>query len=185
LTPERLHVMEKVAGKAASRYLRVIRVVAREDLEQTAWAAMLGATQNFDPTLGVPFGAYCWMVAIRALSSEVLRASAPVSASDHHLKELRYLFGAPVHDDVRPSSTLAPDAALEHAQRNRAIRDRTRALLGRRGSLFAFALLEGRAHPRDFAREHGLSVGEMYRLTATVRSRLRDDVELHRLWTNR
>lgn len=106
-----------LATAAAKRYARTVFWAAPlvPDMEQEAAWAMLDAAPRWDPTVGVPLGAFLWVAAVRWLRGWLLKQSSPVSGNR---EEMAGLCRAPLKEDMQAPS---PSAESElHAMRVRA-----------------------------------------------------------------
>lgn len=92
-------VAANTALLAASRYARRCWWADREDLEQEAMVAAFAATKTWDEKVGVEFGAYAYRACLLHLRRYLWKNSAPVSAADKKLTELRGLHRAELVDD--------------------------------------------------------------------------------------
>ncbi len=173
----------KIATIAARRYARRVWWAKEEDMRQEALVAVLKARETFDPTHGAPFGAYALRAAMLAIRPYLWKNSSPVSESWHKLPTLRGVHRAPLTDakDVL-ASTACPEAQLEHATWHEAVRDRLLALDPSRG--LGLAVLLERQKPEAVAQQHNVSLAEVRRAVARLRTAVRNDYSLWKLHWN-
>lgn len=81
--------LDKVVAKVAGRYAQLCWWAEEEELKQEAWIAALDATRTWDPTVGVPLGAYAWRAAVLHLRTWLWKNSSPVSAPASASEEVR------------------------------------------------------------------------------------------------
>lgn len=186
MTPEQIRKVQSLGAKAAMRFGGKCWWADREDLAAAAVAAMVDATQRFDPDRGVEYGAYCWRVAEIAVKKALLKASAPVSA--HHRPEvLMGLQRAPLSALEAPGRPAEhnpwADERLTREQFIRRVRQRLIELLGTDGASFALGVLGDEHTTHEVAQHHRLSSWDVRRAADRARARLASDPQLQELWT--
>lgn len=174
--------MVVLAHSAASRYKRKCWWADREELEQTAWVAMLDARRSYDPQTGVPFEGYAWRAVINQLHAVVLRASAPVSAPGGKLPDLKGLYRTMLDEglvDLRDD----PCRVLMKLERQRRIEAAiTDVLKEDRAHGCARDVLLGGLKPRIVAQKRRVPVENVYRAVKRVKNRIAKSYDCWKLW---
>ncbi len=197
LNIEQLTEMERVARTVAQHYKRRVWWCDAEELEQTAWEALLSSVHRFDETEGTPFGAWCWTVGRNAAGRALMLSSAPVTTHGR-VRTLTGMHRAPLFEDrsgsrvsaerhERPelsalNSNNRPDRALDTVSMIARVRLRLSELIGEESIAFALAIFTNEFKPSELAEYNDLSVERVYHLRKKVRLILRDDETLYKLW---
>ena len=87
--------MEKLAEMVSWKCLQRYPWVDRLDMVQEAWIRLLELSSSFDPSFGVPFGAYAWPILIRQMFTQVVYDSAPVSSPKDTFTDLMDCWNVP------------------------------------------------------------------------------------------
>lgn len=185
--------LEKVVRLAARRYARKCWWADPAELEQEAWRWACEAAQTFDPDYGAPLEAYVWRAIINRLWIYLWGVSAPVSESQHHLKDLAGVLHTPLEvenasgqvvqtdglNDRRP----LPDEQADYNRWREALQQAVRgAILSGRDGWLAYAVLVREAQPAKVAAAHKVSVERVYDATNKARERLCGSYRLLTLW---
>lgn len=189
-------LIDDIAQKLASRYVRRCWYVEREELEQVARLAMVYAIDKYDPSRGrtgdIALGSYLWFVARNDVARAVMKASSPVSAT-HRPTEAIGTTRATLtitfegQQIERPELSSEPDALdelLETSQRVQQIRKRLEALVGADGAVFAIKVLTGDIKPAQVAEKNKVPVSTVYAYNQRIREALRSDPQLYALWSD-
>lgn len=115
--------IDRIASSIAGRYKKRCWWVEYEDIKQEACRIVCRAEQNYNPEVGIEFGAYAFIACSRELTQYLYRNSAPVSAPNNKVKELAGLH----RKRVNPWEHVAGPKHYEDDLRAR-IRDRVMAL---------------------------------------------------------
>lgn len=180
--------LDRIAVRGARSYAKRLRGgVAYDDLHQEAWIAILLAHRSWKPELG-PFDRYASTAVRRWLWSFSVRQMAPVSGSNHRLRSLLETTGVQMHQMEGRIACTGAQCAWQASVR-RAVTALILRVSRNAGSVVYASCLAriifGLADARTEAARNAIDVGQLYRLTARLRTELSGSSTLWQLWRKR
>lgn len=172
-----------IARQAAAAIARTHSWLDRSELEQEAWAAMLGALPHVDPQ-GVNAKGYLYRAALRAVKQAAWGLSMPVTMPERARspERVRALTAAAAPEETLcavAAAVPAVDAVVAQKER----RDRLAALVAHklahgRESEAVSAVLCGDLEPAEAAEAYGLETRRLYRATEAATRWLRQNARV-------
>lgn len=178
--------MIAVASKVAKLYARRCWRADEDDLRQEALVVAQAALRTFDPTKGLPFAAYAWRACAQRLARYLWRSGSPVSAPDHHVRELRGLHGASLEmSEYVDLGSHVGELLDDHRWHSRVREQLTFLFQQTEDAHVAARTLLDDEQSSVVAAEAGIPVARVYRITARAKKLLAASARLHELHTER
>ena len=171
-----------LARIAASRYKRKCWWADRAALEQQAWVAMLEAQRTHDPQTGVPFAGYAWRAIINQLHGAVLRESAPVSAPDRKLPDLKGIYREMLDAGLVDPTGDPYHLLVQLERRARLLRALDAVMSNEKDGDLAAAVLLREETPREVARTRRVPVQRVYAAVRRAKIHISRDYLCWRFW---
>lgn len=178
--------VHRICQAAAAHYARRCWWAEVDDLRQEAYLAALRAQRTFQANVGVVAEAYVWRAVVLALAKYLWNQSSPVSGGSQNPKLLKTQQRAS-GDELDWLLSIAPpvDEQVDELRWREAVHARVDALLRTPEHVLAARVVVDEMQAADVARETGLPVLRIYKLSEHLRDRLARDPELYALIRSR
>lgn len=179
--------LDHIAKEVARRYASRCWWADLADLQQQAWVVVLEVYRCNPPLLDSGdldrdrLGSFAWVAAMRQLSRYLWRQSAPVSATDHEIKQLSGIHHCQLDLQV-PDQSGDPEYLFHQFEVRERIRHRILELCGYvqedAWMLAVLKILMDGEKPGTASTELGLPSYGVYRMTEWVKFRINGDEKL-------